>query len=92
MNQAEGATIQAETAAERLLKESPTQVDTAIVIDFGSQTAQVIVRRVREANVYCELVPYDADATVLDRLKPKGIILSGGPESVYAEGAPQLPD
>jgi len=92
VNQAEGATIQAETAAERLLKESPTQVDTAIVIDFGSQTAQVIVRRVREANVYCELVPYDADATVLDRLKPKGIILSGGPESVYAEGAPQLPD
>jgi len=71
---------------------APTQVDSSIVIDFGSQTAQVIVRRVREANVYCELVPWDADASVLERLQPKGIILSGGPESVYTEGAPQLPE
>lgn len=67
-------------------------VDSAIVIDFGSQTAQLIVRRVREANVYCELVPHDADASVLERLQPKGIILSGGPSSVYADGSPQLPE
>lgn len=93
MNQAEATTVQDEIdAAAALLAESPVQVDTAIVIDFGSQTAQLIVRRVREANVYCELIPHDADATVLERLKPKGIILSGGPESVYAEGAPQLPE
>ncbi len=65
-----------------------TDVDSAIVIDFGGQTAQLIVRRVREANVYCELIPHHADASVLDRLQPKGIILSGGPASVYAEGAP----
>jgi GMP synthase (glutamine-hydrolysing) len=69
-----------------------TGVDTAIVIDFGSQTAQLIVRRVREANVYCELVPHDADASILERLQPKGIILSGGPASVYADGSPQLPE
>lgn len=70
----------------------PTRVDSAIVINFGGQTAQLIVRRVREANVYCELIAHDADASVLERLQPRGIILSGGPESVYAEGAPQLPD
>jgi len=92
VNQAEATPVQNEIdAAAELLAESPVQVDTAVVIDFGSQTAQVIVRRVREANVYCELIPHDADASVLERLKPKGIILSGGPESVYAEGAPQLP-
>jgi GMP synthase (glutamine-hydrolysing) len=79
-------------AAAELLAEAPTPVDSAIVIDFGGQTAQLIVRRVREANVYCELLPYDVDASVLERLHPKGIILSGGPASVYEEGAPQLPE
>ncbi len=67
------------------------EVDSAVVIDFGGQTAQLIVRRVREAHVYCELLPHDADASVLERLRPKGVILSGGPASVYAPGAPQLP-
>ena len=70
----------------------PVAVDCAVVIDFGGQTAQLIVRRVREAHVYCELLPHDADDSVLERLRPKGIILSGGPASVYAAGAPQLPD
>ena len=70
---------------------SAPSVDSAIVIDFGGQTAQLIVRRVREAHVYCELIPHDADASVLERLNPRGIILSGGPASVYADGAPQLP-
>ncbi len=69
-----------------------TAVDAIIVIDFGSQTAQLIARRVREANVYCELIHHDAGPEVLDRLQPKGIILSGGPRSVYDEGAPLLPD
>ncbi len=71
--------------------ETPTRVDSAIVIDFGGQTAQLIVRRVRETGVYCELIPHDADRSVLERLQPHGIILSGGPASVYADGAPQLP-
>jgi GMP synthase (glutamine-hydrolysing) len=92
VNQATHSTVHEEIdAAAELLAEAPVHVDSAIVIDFGGQTAQLIVRRVREANVYCELVPHDASASVLERLQPRGIILSGGPASVYEEGAPQLP-
>jgi GMP synthase (glutamine-hydrolysing) len=65
--------------------------DTVVVVDFGSQTAQLIVRRVRELNVYSELVPHDAPWERIAVLNPKGIILSGGPKSVYEPGAPQLP-
>jgi GMP synthase (glutamine-hydrolysing) len=61
------------------------------VLDFGSQTAQLIVRRVRELGVYSELLPYDADPSAVLVLNPKGLILSGGPASVYEPGAPQLP-
>ena len=70
----------------------PVSVDSVIVIDYGGQTAQLIARRVREAHVYCELVPHDTPASILDELQPKGIILSGGPNSVYEPGAPGLPD
>lgn len=70
----------------------PVTVDSVVVIDYGSQTAQLIARRVREAHVYCELIPHDSDASILDELQPKGIILSGGPNSVYEPGAPGLPD
>ncbi len=66
--------------------------DTVVVVDFGSQTAQLIVRRVRELHVYSELVPHDAPWERVAALHPKGIILSGGPKSVYEPGAPQLPD
>ncbi|MGI8854525.1 MAG: glutamine amidotransferase-related protein, partial [Thermomicrobiales bacterium] len=65
--------------------------DCVVVVDFGSQTAQLIVRRVRELNVYSELVPHDAPWERVAALSPKGIILSGGPKSVYAPGAPQRP-
>src|SRR5215216_2745994 len=61
------------------------------VIDFGSQTAQLIVRRVREQGVYSELLTPDATIEQVLRLNPRGIILSGGPASVYEPGAPQLP-
>jgi GMP synthase (glutamine-hydrolysing) len=61
------------------------------VLDFGSQTAQLIVRRVRELGVYSELLPHDAPAEAVRRLNPIGVILSGGPASVYEPGAPQLP-
>jgi len=61
------------------------------ILDFGSQYAQLIARRVREANVYCELFPWDAPAETVLALQPKGFILSGGPASVYADGAPTLP-
>ncbi len=63
-----------------------------IVLDFGSQTAQLIVRRVRELGVYSELLPHDTPADDVLSHHPHGIILSGGPSSVYDAGAPQLPD
>ena len=66
--------------------------DTIIVLDYGSQYAQLITRRVREANVYCELLPWDTPAADVLAHNPKGIILSGGPNSVYGPGAPTLPD
>src|SRR5512142_1916273 len=66
--------------------------DTIIILDFGSQYTQLIARRVRELHVYCEILPYDAPRdAVLDR-SPRGIILSGGPSSVYDAGAPGLLD
>ena len=62
--------------------------DTIVVLDFGSQYAQLIARRLREAHVYCELFPWDADSARVMALHPKGFILSGGPRSVYEAGAP----
>lgn len=66
-------------------------IDSLAILDFGSQYAQLIARRVREAHVYCELFPWDAPAEEVLALQPKGFILSGGPASVYAKGAPTLP-
>lgn len=63
--------------------------EKVLVLDFGSQYAQLIARRVREANVYCEIVRHDISAERVKEIAPKGIILSGGPNSVYEEGAPQ---
>jgi len=66
-------------------------LDALAILDFGSQTTQLIARRIREAQVYCEIFPFDApDAQVL-ALRPKGFVLSGGPASVYEPGAPRLP-
>jgi GMP synthase (glutamine-hydrolysing) len=62
-----------------------------VILDFGSQYTQVIARRVRECNVYSVILRYDTPAREIAALKPKGIILSGGPSSVYAKNAP-LPD
>jgi len=61
------------------------------VLDFGSQYAQLIARRIREAHVYCELHPWNSPKEKVLAAAPRGIILSGGPASVYAEGAPQIP-
>lgn len=66
-------------------------MDSIAILDFGSQYAQLIARRVREAHVYCELFPWDAPAERVLALQPKGFILSGGPASVYTPGAPGLP-
>ena len=61
------------------------------VLDYGSQYSQLICRRVREAQVYAELIPWDRADERLPQLQPKGVILSGGPNSVYEPGAPTLP-
>lgn len=66
--------------------------DTIVILDYGSQYSQLIARRVREANVYCQLFPWRTPAEEILSLSPKGIILSGGPNSVYDQDAPYLPD
>src|SRR4051794_33287545 len=63
--------------------------DSVVVLDFGSQFAQLIARRVRELNVYSELIPHDTPWAEIERRNPKAIILSGGPMSVYDDGAPK---
>jgi GMP synthase (glutamine-hydrolysing) len=65
--------------------------ETVLIIDFGSQVTQLIARRVREAGVFCEIVPFQKADEALERLDPKGIILSGGPCSVRDEGSPRAP-
>ena len=65
--------------------------DTILVLDFGSQYSQLIARRVRENHVYCELYPWNTNPEDMQTEKIKGYILSGGPSSVYAAGAPAKP-
>src|SRR5262245_9812169 len=62
--------------------------DRVLVFDFGSQYAQLISRRVREQHVYCEIVRHNLSVDRVRELNPKGLILSGGPSSVYENGAP----
>jgi len=69
----------------------PLMTEQIVILDFGSQYTQVIARRIRECNVYSTIVPFSTPAKEIAALAPKGIILSGGPSSVYSEGAP-LPD
>ncbi|MBN1862965.1 MAG: GMP synthase (glutamine-hydrolyzing), partial [Dehalococcoidales bacterium] len=65
--------------------------ETIVVMDFGSQYSLLIARRIRECQVYCELVPHDTPWEKLAHLNPKGFILSGGPASVYEKEAPLAP-
>jgi GMP synthase (glutamine-hydrolysing) len=79
------AALNAPPAARAAAEARP---DSVIVLDFGGQTAQLIARRVRELHVYSELLPHDTPWEEIERRNPKGIILSGGPASVYDDGAP----
>ena len=87
--------VTASTAATELADESapvdvPRKVDEVVVLDYGGQYSQLIARRVRECGVFSELLPHHVGAEEVRRRAPKGLILSGGPASVYAEGAPRL--
>ena len=64
--------------------------EEVLVLDFGGQYSQLIARRVRECGVFSELLPHDVSLEEIGKRRPKGIILSGGPASVYAADAPQL--
>jgi len=89
------AEAMADEPAERFAAPVPvagTARDAVAILDFGSQYSQLIARRVREANVYCELLPHDAPHERIAALNPKGFILSGGPASVYEQGAPLIPE
>ena len=72
------------------LEEVRAATDEVVVLDYGGQYSQLIARRVRECGVFSELLPYHVGAAEVARRRPKGVILSGGPASVYADGAPRL--
>jgi GMP synthase (glutamine-hydrolysing) len=65
--------------------------DSILIIDFASQVTQLIARRVREAGVYSEIAPFNTADEAFARMQAKGVILSGGPASVTAEGSPRAP-
>src|SRR5262249_48530527 len=66
----------------------PSKFETILILDFGGQYTQLIGRRIREANVYTEILPFNTSLDKIRNEQPKGIVLSGGPASVYEEGAP----
>ena len=69
---------------------TPSQHEKVLIVDFGSQVTQLIARRLREANVYCEIHPFDKAEAVVDEMKPQAIILSGGPASVLEPDSPRI--
>ena len=88
--------VTAANAAPELIAEdvtdvrAPEAVDEVVVLDYGGQYSQLIARRIRECGVFSELLPHHVGAEEVRRRKPKGLVLSGGPASVYADGAPRL--
>jgi GMP synthase (glutamine-hydrolysing) len=80
-------------SSQLFFKESPVSdihSERILILDFGSQYTQLIARRVREAKVYCEIFPFNAGLDKVKAFRPKGLILSGGPSSVYDNGAPLI--
>src|ERR1043165_1791550 len=71
------------------MQQNPTD-ELILILDFGAQYTQLIARRVRECHVYCEIVPFDMPVAEIRARMPKGIIFSGGPNSVYDPGAPAV--
>jgi GMP synthase (glutamine-hydrolysing) len=85
-----GSGVVADQPAEELALERAVAHDEVLVLDFGGQYAQLIARRVRECGVFSELLPHHVGPEEVRRRAPNGLILSGGPASVYAPGAPKL--
>ena len=87
----EFGTVNSLSVSQESTSDSPSSVasEKVLVLDFGAQYAQLIARRVREQNVYCEIIRHDLDAASIAAKKPIGLILSGGPSSVNDEGAPK---
>src|SRR5947208_2559737 len=82
-------------ASRRLIRSALKMADKPkhskiLILDFGSQYTQVIARRIRECQVYSEIIPFDTPAAEIAAMQPKGLVLSGGPASVYDKGAPQV--
>ena len=67
-------------------------IDSILVLDFGSQYTQLIARRIRELNVFSVILPWDVSTEKIKSLNPKGVILSGGPESVTESNTPRIPE
>ena len=85
-----GSSLPAEQPVEELALERAVATDEVVVLDYGGQYSQLIARRVRECGVFSELLPHHVGVEEVRKRKPKGLILSGGPASVYAQGAPRL--
>ena len=85
-----GSALPADQPVEELALERDVATDEVVVLDYGGQYSQLIARRVRECGVFSELLPHHVGVEEVRRRKPKGLILSGGPASVYAPGAPRL--
>ena len=90
---ADEQSVQSVPAATAAAEEpvAPAARDTVLVLDFGSQYTRLIARRIRECRVYCELLPPSTPWPQILARRPRGIVLSGGPASVYNPGAPQAP-
>jgi GMP synthase (glutamine-hydrolysing) len=89
-SQGPGSSLPAEQPVEELALERSVAHDEVLVLDYGGQYSQLIARRVRELGVFSELLPHHVGVEEVRRRAPRGLILSGGPASVYAPGAPRL--
>src|SRR5271157_4062534 len=89
-SRAEGATLTPSPTASARTPLRPAAVEEVVVLDYGGQYSQLIARRIRDCGVFSEMLPHDVPLAEIARRKPRGVILSGGPASVYAPGAPRL--
>ena len=87
---AEGATLTASLPASPGTPVAPEATEEVVVLDYGGQYSQLIARRIRDCGVFSEMLPHDVPLEEIARRRPRGVILSGGPASVYEQGAPRL--